>query len=149
MGYRSEVVLAVSKDLMPHFLTVLAKEPEVRTLVFQHYSTLNEDWDGEGTFLVAWKEIKWYPNRAPIAAIEGFIEACEDNLIKGFDTEDQGDHMRFVRLGEDNDDYQEKGTFHDWDIFMNRTLSYAMRPSSHSVLGLDKRGGTWYSGGRD
>ena len=128
MGYRSEVVLAVSKDLMPHFLTVLAKEPEVRTLVFKHYSTLNEDWDGEGTFLVAWKEIKWYPNRAPIAAIEGFIEACEDNLIEGFDTEDQGDHMRFVRLGEDNDDYQEKGTFHDWDIFMNRSLSYAMRP---------------------
>ena len=149
MGYRSEVVLAVSKDLMPHFLTVLAKEPEVRTLVFKQHDTLNEDWDGEGTFLVAWKEIKWYPNRGPIAAIEGFIEACEDNLIKGFDTEDQGDHMRFVRLGEDNDDYQEKGTFHDWDIFMNRTLSYAMRPSSHSVLGLDKRGGTWYNGGRD
>ena len=128
MGYRSEVVLAVSKDLMPHFLTVLAKEPEVRTLVFKQHDTLNEDWDGEGTFLVAWKEIKWYPNRAPIAAIEGFIEACEDNLIEGFDTEAQGDHMRFVRLGEDNDDYQEKGTFHDWDIFMNRSLSYAMRP---------------------
>ena len=128
MGYRSEVVLAVSKDLMPHFLTVLAKEPEVRTLVFKHYSTLNEDWDGEGTFLVAWKEIKWYPNRRRIHAIMDFIEACEDNLIEGFDTEDQGDHMRFVRLGEDNDDYQEKGTFHDWDIFMNRSLSYAMRP---------------------
>ena len=35
MGYRSEVALAVGKDVMAQFLTTLAKSPEARALCFK------------------------------------------------------------------------------------------------------------------
>ena len=48
MGYRSEVALAISKEVMPHFLSVLAKEPEVRNMIFKHHDHLDQDYNGEG-----------------------------------------------------------------------------------------------------
>ena len=49
MGYRSEVALAVSKELMPRFLTVFAKCPEAQAMVFKDHDKMDEDYDGEGT----------------------------------------------------------------------------------------------------
>tara|TARA_R110000824_G_scaffold41357_2_gene123072 strand:+ start:341 stop:715 length:375 start_codon:yes stop_codon:yes gene_type:complete len=124
MGYRSEVVLAVSKDVMPYFLNVLAKEPEARTLIFKDHNTLNEDYDGEGTLLVAWSDIKWYESHGPIKAINNFVEECEADMIDGFEVEYQGDHVRFVRIGEEYDDHESRGSLHGWDIGITRSLLY-------------------------
>tara|TARA_R110002073_G_scaffold332997_1_gene519884 strand:- start:41 stop:415 length:375 start_codon:yes stop_codon:yes gene_type:complete len=124
MGYRSEVVLAISKDVMPYFLNILAKEPEARSLIFKEHDTLNEDYGGEGTLLVAWSDIKWYESYEPIKAINSFVEECEADMIDGFEVEYQGDHVRFIRIGEEDNDYESRGTLHGWDITMNRSLSY-------------------------
>jgi hypothetical protein len=123
MGYCSEVVLAIGKEIMPHFLGVLAKEPDTRSLIFKHHDHLDQDYNGEGTLLVVWHTIKWYDSHAPIKAINSFIEQCELEMVDGFDGE-SSEHVRFVRLGEDNDDVEERGTLHDWDISMSRSLSY-------------------------
>ena len=127
MGYRSEVVLAVSKEAMPHFLTVLAKEPEARTLVFKHHDTLNENYDGEGTLLVAWCDIKWYESYGPVKAINNFIEECDADMLEGFELKEndyQGNHIRFVRIGEEYDDCVTRGDLLGWDIGINRSVSY-------------------------
>jgi hypothetical protein len=127
MGYRSEVALAVSKEIMPHFLGVLAKEPDARSLIFKHHNHLDQDYNGEGTLLVIWYDIKWYDSCAEINALNDFIELCEADMLEGFNVPEngyQGEHIRFVRLGEDSDDYVEKGTLHDWDISMSRSLMY-------------------------
>ena len=127
MGYRSQVALAVTKELMPHFLSVLAKEPEVRTMVFKHNDTLDENYDGKGTLLVSWGSIKWYETFPEIKAINDFIKACENDMIEGFALERgewQGDHIRFVRIGEDHDDCVERGSLHASDICTIRSLSY-------------------------
>ena len=127
MGYRSEVALAVSKQAMPHFLSVMAKEPEVRTMIFKDHDTLEENYDGEGTLLVVWHSIKWYTAYPEVKAIEDFLEACESDMLEGFELpkgEFQGDHVRFVRIGEEFDDCETKGALHGWDIGMNRSLSY-------------------------
>jgi len=123
VGYCSEVALAVSKKLMPHFLGVLAKEPAARPLIFKEHDHLDLDYNGEGTLLVIWHEIKWYDSCAEINALNDFIELCEAEMVDGFDGE-SSEHVRFVRLGEDSDDYVEKGTLHDWDISMSRSLMY-------------------------
>ena len=123
MGYRSEVALAVSKELMPHFLTVLAKEPGTRALIFKGCDHLDQNYNGEGTLLVVWHEIKWYDSYPEINAIQSFIESCEAEMVDDFDGE-SSEHIRFVKLGEDCDDYVEKGTLHDWDISMSRSLMY-------------------------
>ena len=127
MGYRSEVALAISKKVMPHFLSVLAKEPEVRTMVFKHHDKLVRDYDGEGTLFVHWSDIKLYDSYPEVQAINSFVEDLEGDVLDGFELpegEDQGDHIRFVRLGEDVNDSEEKGNLHMYDIGFSRTLSF-------------------------
>ena len=105
MGYRSQVVLAVSKELMPHFLSVMAKVPEARELVFAHNDELDQDYEGEGHFFVRWDDIKWYDNYDDVGAIQKFIDAadCDD-----FELSDEhggsSENFRFVRVGEDSSD---------------------------------------------
>ena len=122
MGYRSEVVLAVSKELMPHFLGVLAKHPTVRPLVFKDHSSLHENYDGEETFVVSWDGIKWYEGYPEIDALNKFIDECDGDDIEGI--EDAHEHFRFLRLGEDYDDMIEKGELHCGDICFNRSISF-------------------------
>ena len=127
MGYRSEVALAISKKVMPHFLSVLAKEPEARTMVFKHHDKLDRDYDGEGTLFVHWSDIKWYDSYPEVQAINSFVEDLEGDLLDGFELPEgewQGDHVRFVRLGEDVNDSEEKGNLHMYDIGFCRTLSF-------------------------
>ena len=122
MGYRSEVVIAISKDLMPHFLTVFAQEPSARPMVFKDHDYMNEDYDGKETFVVSWSDVKWYEGYPEVDAINDFIERCEGDEIEGFD--DLYQHFRFMRLGEDYNDNVEKGCLHDMDICFHRSISY-------------------------
>ena len=127
MGYRSEVVLAISKQIMPHFLAVLAKEPETRPLIFKHHDHLDQNYNNEGTLLVTWGGIKWYDSYPEIQAINDFIQELESDEVEGFDLpkgEWQGEHVRFVRLGENYDDCEERGELCGFDIHVERSLSY-------------------------
>jgi len=122
MGYRSEVVIAISKDLMPHFLTVFAKEPDCRPMVFKDHDYMNEDYDGKGTFIVSWSDIKWYEGYPEIDALNHFIDKCDGDEIEGID--DIYEHFRFLRLGEDVEDMVEKGYLHASDICFHRRISF-------------------------
>ena len=122
MGYRSEVVIAISKDLMPHFLTVLAKEPGCRPMVFKDHDYMNENYDGEETFVVSWEHVKWYEGYPEVDAINDFIERCDGDEIEGID--DIYEHFRFLRLGEDTNDNVESGYLHATDICFHRSISY-------------------------
>ena len=122
MGYRSEVVIAISKDLMPHFLTVFAKEPSCRPLVFKDHDYMNENYDGKETFIVSWSGIKWYEGYPEVDAITDFIDRCDGDEIEGI--KDPWDHFRFMRLGEDSNDMVEKGYLHASDICFHRSISF-------------------------
>jgi len=123
MGYRSEVVLAIGKELMPHFLGVLALEPDARTFIFKHSDCLHEDYDGENTFLVSWSDIKWYKETfLAVNAIQRFIDHCDGDEIDGL--EEPWEHFRFVRLGEATDDVEEKGCLNSNDIYISRAISF-------------------------
>ena len=135
MGYRSEVVLAISKKMVPHFMVTMAKEPTVRGLVFEDTDWFDQDYDGEGGWLMNWSEIKWYENYAPVAAIQAFVEDCDSECLETWDAElgEEGkndpnkreyEHFRFVRLGEDNEDVEEKGEFCYADICFVRDLNF-------------------------
>ena len=54
MGYRSEVVFVVAKEVMPQFLATLAKSPEARALCFGETDTRIKDFQGDGNIL------EWY-----------------------------------------------------------------------------------------
>ena len=40
MGYRSEVVLVVSKEVMPQFMVTMAKSPEARALCWSEHDRM-------------------------------------------------------------------------------------------------------------
>jgi hypothetical protein len=122
MGYRSEVALAISKELMPHFLTVFAKCPEARTMVFKDHDKMDENYDGEGTFFVHWDNVKWYDSYPEVKAVENFLDDCE--LDDFDDIECSYNHYRFVRLGEEPNDVEIRGDLCGCDIGYVRQLTF-------------------------
>ena len=115
MGYRSEVVLAVNKEIMPEFLAHLATNDEAKRLVFSDHCHLDQDYCGEGHLLVNWTSIKWYEGYPDVDVIEKFT--CEMDE----DTENT-EMFRFVRVGEDYGDIEQRG--YGFDIFVNRSIDY-------------------------
>jgi len=122
MGYRSGVVLAVSKEIMPHFLAALSRERNAADLVFNEHDDLIKDYEGDGNLLIRWNGIKWYDEEPPIAAIMKFVA---DPLSFGPAPDggvDAEDCFRFVRIGEEPEDCEYHG--YGFDIHVNRTIDY-------------------------
>jgi len=124
MGYRSEVVLAVSKEVMPQFLVTMAKSPETRLLCFQEHEEMIKDYQGKGNMLFRWTYIKWYESYEPIDALTDFMDWCDSEEIKDEEGEPKRteDFYRFVRVGEDNSDIVERG--HGFEIYTQTSVSY-------------------------
>ena len=124
MGYRSEVILAVGPEVMPQFMVTMAKSPEARKMCFAEADTMIKDYcDIEGAFLFRWGHIKWYDHFEEIAALQDFIQWCEDEQIEVDGKQVNADeYYRFVRIGEEMDDNETHGW--GFDIHIERTATY-------------------------
>ena len=115
MGYRSEVVLVVGKEVMPQFMVTMAKSPEARALCFAE-ATRHEDYEEKGNMLFAWDCIKWYDSYEEIRAIEDFLDWCDSDI-------DAAECFRFVRIGEEVEDIEERGSGF-WDVGVRRSIEF-------------------------
>ena len=126
MGYRSEVVLVVGKEVMPQFMVTMAKSPEARALCFAE-ATRHEDYEEKGNMLFAWDGIKWYDSFEEIRAIEDFLDWCDSEDVPSQDAEGErvdGDECyRFVRVGEEIEDIEERGSGF-WDVGVRRSIEF-------------------------
>ena len=105
MGYRSQVVLAISKQLRPAFMAALAPNKEATALVFNHHDKLDIDYGGDGSLLVVWDGIKWYDSFDDVVAIQKFVDAADCDDFELSDGEgSSSENFRFVRIGEETDD---------------------------------------------
>ena len=121
MGYRSDVVLVVSKKAMPHFMAIVSTVPEGLSLCFQDHDLMEQDYYNEkGTILFHWSGIKWYPD-AGIEAIESFLLKMAD--LAEMDYDEWGHTYRFVRMGEDSGDEESEGYGYE-DIYVSRSLNF-------------------------
>jgi len=122
MGYRSEVVLAVSSKALPILMHALSKTPEGRDFCFQQHHSLIKDYDCEkGSILFYWSGIKWYDSYPPIIAVNNFLERMED--LTNEDCEEWADEYRFIRFGEDGGDEDVRG-YGFRDVCISRTLNF-------------------------
>jgi hypothetical protein len=142
MGYRSEVIFAVTPAAAPAFMALLAKYPEVKDMCHEadeFYSGYQE----EGDWFMMWSGIKWYDGYPNVDTIESFIDALESDDLSEYGEEkppvrskklmEDGkekiiyeyweEHFKFVRLGEDDGDNVHRGHAYD-DIYISRSLSY-------------------------
>ena len=126
MGYRSEVVLVVGKEVMPQFMVTMAKSPEARALCFAE-ATRHEDYEEKGNMLFAWDCIKWYDSYEEIRAIEDFLDWCDSEDVPSQDAKGErvdGDECyRFVRIGEEGEDIEERGSGF-WDVGVRRSIEF-------------------------
>jgi len=126
MGYRSQVVLAISKHLTPFFTLATAQNAAAQTLVFNDADTFDRDYGGDKSWLLVWDGIKWYESYEDIQALEKFIqEATCDEYEFEVDGEAQAssEHIRFVRVGEESDDIEVSGDGF-WDIYPSTSINY-------------------------
>jgi len=101
MGYRSEVTLALHSSILPKFLDLLCTNPKVKDLVLKYkdeYRTFDFE-DTKDHLLIQWSDIKWYEGRDEVALIQSFLH------------DQDADHYRFVRTGEEGGDIDQDGEF--------------------------------------
>ena len=120
MGYRSEVVLVVSKKAMPHFMAIVSTVPDGLSLCFQDHSLMKQDYNDEkGTILFHWSGIKWYEDYAGVAAVNSFLIKMQD--LEGEDWDEWGEEYRFVRMGDEDGDQDILGS--GWaDVCVSRGI---------------------------
>jgi hypothetical protein len=129
MGYRSEVVMAVTPEAQPLLLAVFAKYPEVRKLCTTEADESIAHWNGEeDSWFFRWESIKWYKSFEEIMVLGYFMDALEseDWSYFGFEEPLEGcdyESYRFVRIGEDHNDIQVEGGAYDF-IAPTTTISY-------------------------
>jgi len=112
MGYRSQVVLAIAKEIQPHFMVALGGCKAATVLVFNDADRFDKDYyqDGTGHWLIHWSGLKWYDSFEEVRTLQNFVEAAhEDCLELGEDDGESSDYIKFVRVGEDSDDIEHRG----------------------------------------
>jgi hypothetical protein len=126
MGYRSQVVLAISKEIQPHFMAALSVCNAATVLVFNDADRFDRDYyqDGSGHWLIHWDSIKWYNTYEEIGTIEKFVDAAyNDSFELGEDDGDSSEHIKFVRVGEETGDVEHKGFGFD-DVAPQTSISF-------------------------
>ena len=128
MGYRSEVVLVVGKEVMPQFMVTMAKSIEARALCFGDHDKMIKDYEEEGNILFAWNGIKWYEGYEAIDALTDFMDWCDSESVPHPDPEDGGtvdgdECYRFCRVGEEEDDNVTRGSAF-WDVGISRSIEF-------------------------
>jgi len=124
MGYRSDVVLAIGKELTPFLLLATSRCKEAEELVFKHHDHFDRDYY-EG-WLLRWTSIKWYEGYEDIDAIQKFVdEACADEYKIEEDGKERlsSEYIKFVRVGEDTSDVEMQGEGF-WDIYVSRHIEF-------------------------
>ena len=126
MGYRSQVVLAISKHLTPFLTLAASQNTEAQALVFKYADTFERDYGGDKSWLLVWDDIKWYESYEDIQAIEKFVQeaSCDEYEfeVDGI-KEASSEHIRFVRVGEESGDIETIGDGF-WDISASTHINY-------------------------
>ena len=123
MGYRSEVCIGMTDDAMRLFRTLLEHLPEkheVHNLVKDAKTYLHHPWEDQHKDpnvdcedKMYWEYIKWYEGYECVDFVETFLADCIPE-----------EDYRFVRIGEENDDVEERGDYWDAEIFVQRSISW-------------------------
>ena len=117
MGYRSEVVLLMSKEITPYFLTFLASNTNARIIC---ENSEKFAMDPANDWVIHWDSIKWYEGYEGIEQIAKFVNCmdCDDLSEYGCtdeEAEEWSEHFKFIRVGENHDDVVVQGQGY-WDV---------------------------------
>ena len=117
MGYRSDIAIAIHKDVIGEFLTFLKTTQVMHEIFGKGGFALDKDFKGKGHWLFTDDDIKWYadsPENYPdVDVFEKFFALMD---------EEHEDMYRFVRVGEQHDDIETRGDWYDSDLWVKREI---------------------------
>ena len=108
MGYRSEVCLAVDKAAN----SVLEAIDNITNYALLGDAEERVVCKYDGTVKYYWSCVKWYEGYPAVDMIM--------NTIHKLPEESYG----FIRIGEDTEDLEERGSPYEFDMFITRSISY-------------------------
>jgi len=126
MGYRSQVVLAISKHLTPFLMLACSQSAAAQALVFNDADYFERNYENEKSWLIRWDHLKWYDSYECNQTLEKFIqEATSDEYEFEVEGEIQAssEHIKFVRVGEEDGDIESSGDGF-WDIYASTHICY-------------------------
>ena len=116
MGYRSDVAIAIHKDLQGEFLTFL-NTTELMAHIFGDMSDfhLDKDYQGDGHWLFTVDSVKWYTDYKDIQMFEKFMDAMDEKSRHDA-------QYRLIRIGEELEDIEYRGDWCEADIYVKREI---------------------------
>lgn len=104
MGYYSDVALCLTKNCMGQLKAALAEAERINPVDFAAIKMLiggepSKIDESTGAVVFLWKGEKWYDEFAEVAFVEAFMDSLPD------------EDFLFIRLGEDYDDIETRGSF--------------------------------------
>jgi len=133
MGYRSEVVLYVGPEVMPQFMVTMAKCPATRAMCFADHERMVKVYQSEKvSFLFKWGWLKWYDSYPEVQAIMDFMDWCDGEDLPTGKKDAEGKEIttyaaefyRFIRIGEEMDDNEQRGDAMWGDICVSRSIEF-------------------------
>ena len=116
MGYRSDVGIKCRAKAFEKFKEVYEKVGLYPTQIFEKTE------DGQDEKILVWEWVKWYDSYPEIQAIEEVMdELNDDEFFKDIPNEEMSDWgYKFIRLGEDGDDVEERDNDCDVEFYYIR-----------------------------
>jgi hypothetical protein len=121
----------VGPEVVPQFMVTMAKCSEARALCFADADQTVKDYgEIKGSFLFKWDWLKWYDSYPCIEALTDFMDWCDSEEISADNPDDPekkahaSEFFKFIRMGEDTDDNEERGDAFWGDICINRSIEF-------------------------
>lgn len=118
MGYYSDASLCLSKDGIEMLKSRLeTAEPELKNEVeslLKYADCHYQDASSEAEFW-CWNDIKWYADFKDVGFVQSFLQELDVN-----------DYL-FLRIGEETDDTEQSGSFHDnpFNAYLVRSIHFS------------------------
>ena len=109
MGYRSDVVLKLNRPAASALDAFASMSEDIKTLLSDADVATKDDENGH---TYQWSWVKWYDSYKEIGLIEEFMNVLPH------------DSFGFIRLGEETDDIEHRGSPSDFDMYVSRSIDY-------------------------
>lgn len=114
MGYRSEVLLALTNKSLKQFIH------STPTDILSELLDSAERYEKDGWTLFAWNYIKWYTDFPSVSAINDFLDKLECS-----ENDDEAASFEIHVMGEDSDDYSARNCGESpFNIHMSRSINF-------------------------
>lgn len=109
MGYRSDVGFACSPMVKQVIEQMCEWDLDLKEL-FQCAKDCSPDDDGRWF----WEHVKWYEDYPDIQIMENLMETLDNSGLY--------DEFGMIRIGEEHEDIETKGSPYEFDMYVNRSI---------------------------